>query len=239
MLHIYFDFSGYSDMAIGLGKFFGFEFMENFNYPFISKSVTEFWRRWHMSLGTWFRDYVYIPMGGNRVHILRHIFNILVVWMLTGMWHGASWNFIIWGLYFALLLTLEKLFLLKFLKKAPVINRIYLLVTVAISFIIFHADAGMGVAWNDISCMFGFGGLPLMSDATAYYLRCYGVTLLISVIGATPIPKILCAKICGIKNNVGEKVMNAFEAVALPLVFIVCTAYLVDGSFNPFLYFRF
>ncbi len=239
MLHIYFDFSGYSDMAIGLGHFFGFRFVENFNYPFISKSVTEFWRRWHMSLGTWFRDYVYIPMGGNRVHIMRHIFNILVVWMLTGMWHGASWNFIIWGLYFAVLLTLEKLFLLKLLKKAPVINRIYLLVTVAVSFIIFHADAGMNVAWNDISCMFGFGGLPATSAATAYYIRSYGITLLISIIGATPIPKIICSKLSRSKHDMVVRVMNVFELVAIPLLLIVCTAYLVDGSFNPFLYFRF
>ncbi len=239
MLHIYFDFSGYSDMAIGLGHMFGFEFIENFNYPFISQSVTEFWRRWHMSLGTWFRDYVYIPLGGNRVPFLRHIFNILVVWMLTGMWHGASWNFIIWGLYFAILLTIEKLFLLKLLKKAPVINRIYLLLFVAISFIIFNADKGMSQAWKDLSAMFGFGGLPVISGETVYYLKCYAVTLAVSVIGATPIPKTVFAKLCELNNRRGEKVMNILEAVVLPVMLIVCTAYLVDGSFNPFLYFRF
>ena len=239
MLHIYFDFSGYSDMAIGLGNFFGFKFIENFNYPFISTSVTEFWRRWHMSLGTWFRDYVYIPLGGNRVHFLRHIFNILVVWMLTGMWHGASWNFIIWGLYFAVLLTIEKLFLLKLLKKAPVINRIYLLVFVAISFIIFNADKGMSQAFTDIRAMFGFGGLPAISSETVYYIKCYAATLIVSIIGATPIPKMIFAKLCEIKNGKGVKVMNLVEAIVLPVMLIVCTAYLVDGSFNPFLYFRF
>ena len=238
MLHIYFDFSGYSDMAIGLGSMFGFKFVENFNYPFISKSVTEFWRRWHMSLGTWFRDYVYIPMGGNRVSFLRHVFNILVVWMLTGMWHGASWNFIIWGLYFAVLLTIEKLFLLKLLKKAPIINRIYLLVFVSISFIIFNAT-DMTQAGTDLLCMFGFSNIPLMSRETAYYLCCYGVTLAVSIIGATPIPKIIFAKLCETKNGSGVKVMNIIEAVVLPILLIVCTAYLVDGSFNPFLYFRF
>ncbi len=239
MLHIYFDFSGYSDMAIGLGHMFGFKFVENFNYPFISKSATEFWRRWHMSLGTWFRDYVYIPLGGNRVPFLRHILNILVVWMLTGMWHGASWNFIIWGLYFAILLTIEKLFLLKFLKKAPVINRIYLLLFVAISFIIFNADKGMSQAWTDLSAMFGFGGLPVISGETVYYLKCYAVTLIVSVVGATPIPKLIFAKLCECGNRRGEMVMNILEAVVLPVMLIVCTAYLVDGSFNPFLYFRF
>ena len=238
-LHVYFDFSGYSDMAIGLGKILGFHFLENFNYPFISKSATEFWRRWHMSLGTWFRDYVYIPLGGNRVHFLRHIFNILVVWMLTGMWHGASWNFIIWGLYFAVLLTIEKLFLLKLLKKAPVINRIYLLVFVAISFIIFNADKGMSQAFTDIRAMFGFGGLPAISSETVYYIKCYAATLIVSIIGATPIPKMIFAKLCEIKNGKGVKVMNLVEAIVLPVMLIVCTAYLVDGSFNPFLYFRF
>lgn len=235
-LHIYFDFSGYSDMAIGLGKMFGFDFPENFNYPYISRSITEFWRRWHMSLGTWFRDYVYIPLGGNRVSAARHIFNILVVWMLTGMWHGAAWNFIVWGLYFAVLLTAEKFFLLKHLKKSRVLSRIYVLFFVVISFVIFNSSS-MGQAISDISHMFGAGGLKPFSAETAYYLRKFGLTLFLGIIAATPAVPSLVSKIG--KNERAAAFLNAAEVVIIPALLMLCTAYLVDGSFNPFLYFRF
>lgn len=228
-LHIYFDFSGYSDMAIGLGKIFGFTFMENFNYPFISKSATEFWRRWHISLGTWFRDYVYIPMGGSRVGKVRMFVNILVVWLLTGFWHGAAWNFIIWGLYFAVLLVIEKVFLLKYLNKSRVLSHIYLLFFVIISFVIFNA-ASMNEAWSYIGSMFGLGSIPVVSTETLYYARSYIVVFIIAIIGATPVPKLVANKL---------KLAKYVEPVVLVLLLAVCTAYLVDGSFNPFLYFRF
>ena len=228
-LHVYFDFSGYSDMAIGLGKIFGFTFMENFNYPFISKSATEFWRRWHISLGSWFRDYVYIPMGGSRVGKFRMFFNIFVVWMLTGFWHGAAWNFIIWGLYFAVLLIIEKMFILKYLNKSKVLSHIYLLFFVIISFVIFNA-ASMGEAFSYIGSMFGFGDIPLSSAETLYYLRSYIVVFAVAIIGATPVPKILANK---------AKFTKYVEPLVLLVLLAVCTAYLVDGSFNPFLYFRF
>ena len=228
-LHIYFDFSGYSDMAIGLGKIFGFDFLENFNYPFISKSATEFWRRWHMSLGSWFRDYVYIPMGGSRVGKFRMYFNIFTVWMLTGFWHGAAWNFIIWGLYFAILLLVEKTFLLKHLNRSKVLSRVYLLLAVVISFVIFNAT-NMGEAFQYIGGMFGAGGLPLVSAEALYYLRSYAVIFIIAIIGATPLPKLAAGKL---------KISQYLEPAVLLILLVLVTAYLVDGSFNPFLYFRF
>ena len=235
-LHVYFDFSGYSDMAIGLGRIFGFKFIENFNYPYISKSATEFWRRWHMSLGTWFRDYVYIPMGGNRVSKPKWIFNIFVVWFLTGFWHGASWNFIVWGLFFAALLIIEKQFLLKFLQKTRVISRIYTLIAVGISFVIFNA-ADMGEAIRYIGGMFGAGGIPLVSTEFWYYLKSFAVMLVMGVIGATPLVKKTVNKIK--ENKIGGMIISVFEPVVLLVLTVVMTAYLVDGSFNPFLYFRF
>ena len=235
-LHVYFDFSGYSDMAIGLGKLFGFDFLENFNYPFISKSITEFWRRWHMSLGTWFRDYVYIPLGGSRVSLPRHLFNIFLVWMLTGFWHGAAWNFVIWGLYFALLLILEKIWLLEILKKSHVLNRIYVLTAAAISFVIFDAT-DMSQAFSYLKAMFGTGGYPLTSAASSYYFRSYFVVLMIALLGATPIPKSFYRRIQQWKT--GTAVMLFAEPLALSALLLICTAFLVDGSFNPFLYFRF
>ncbi len=233
-LHIYFDFSGYSDMAIGLGKIFGFDFLENFDYPYISGSVTEFWRRWHMSLGTWFRDYVYIPLGGNRVNKLKWFRNILVVWFLTGFWHGAAWNFIVWGLYFAVLLVLEKFVLKKFLDKSRVLRHIYVMLLVIISFVIFNA-ADMGEALQYIGSMFGFGNVPVYSTEWLYYLRSYAVVIIIGIIGATPLPKKIVSKIS--EKNI--KIVNIAEPVVLVALVIVMTAYLVDGSFNPFLYFRF
>lgn len=235
-LHIYFDFSGYSDMAIGLGKIFGFDFLENFNYPYISASITEFWRRWHMSLGSWFRDYVYIPLGGNRVSRLRHLFNIFVVWMLTGFWHGAAWNFIVWGLFFAVLLMVEKLWLLKYLKKSRVLSHIYVVILIIISFVIFDASS-MGQAFSYIGSMFGAGGYPLVSTEFLYYFRSYGVVLILGIIGATPLPKKLWNHIAA--TNIGSNIMTFAEPIALSALLLCCSAYLVDGSYNPFLYFRF
>ena len=228
-LHIYFDFSGYSDMAIGLGKLLGFDFLENFNYPFISRSATEFWRRWHMSLGSWFRDYVYFPMGGSRVNKPRMFLNILTVWMLTGFWHGAAWTFIVWGLYFAALLLLEKTFLMKYLKRSQVLSRVYLLLAVIISFVIFNAT-DMAEAFRYIGGMFGGGGVPLASAEALYYLRSYAVIFLVAAIGATPIPKLTVGKV---------KAARYLEPAVLLGLLVLVTAYLVDGSFNPFLYFRF
>ena len=228
MLHIYFDFSGYSDMAIGLGRIFGFHFIENFNYPYLSKSVTEFWRRWHMSLGSWFRDYVYIPLGGNRVSKSRWVFNILVVWMLTGLWHGASWNFVLWGLLFAVVLLIEKW--IPALQKLPVVLRqTYVLLIVMLSFVLFNAT-DLSQAARDMAGL--FGGLPLTTAESLYYLRSYAVVFAVSILGATPLPKMLAARI-------PEKVLAVVEPLALTLLLLICTAYLVDGSFNPFLYFRF
>jgi len=235
-LHVYFDFSGYSDMAIGLGRIFGFHFSENFNYPYISKSATEFWRRWHMSLGTWFRDYVYIPLGGNRVSKPKWFFNIFVVWFLTGFWHGAAWNFIIWGLYFAILLIVEKLVLLKYLDKSKVLSRIYTLVAVGISFVIFNAT-DMKEALSYIGGMFGAGEVPLASTEFFYYLKSFAVTLVIGIIGATPIVKNTVEKF--FENNKISKFIWVLEPIGLVALLAVMTAYLVDGSFNPFLYFRF
>ena len=235
MLQIYFDFSGYSDMAIGLGKILGFDFLENFNYPFISKSITEFWRRWHMSLGSWFRDYVYIPMGGNRVNKGRWLFNIFTVWFLTGFWHGAEWNFILWGLYFGILLVLEKFFFLDKLKKLGEFSRVYLLFFTLISFMIFSGN-NLDGALRHVGGLFGAGNIPLISNEFLYNLRNYGFTIIIGILGATPIPKILWGKL---KESNVKVFMDVLEVVLLALLLVICTAYLADGSFNPFLYFRF
>ncbi len=235
-LHIYFDFSGYSDMAIGLGRIFGFRFLENFDHPYISSSVTEFWRRWHMSLGSWFRDYVYIPLGGNRVSKPRWFFNIFVVWMLTGFWHGAAWNFILWGLLFAILLVIEKLWLLRPLSKTRVISHVYVLFFVMISFVLFNA-ASLEQAYNDVISLFGFGGVPLVSSETLYYLQSYTPLFIIAVVGATPLPAKLTNRLLG--TNVGSKISIVLEPLVLTGLLVLMTAFLVDGSFNPFLYFRF
>lgn len=230
LLNIYFDFSGYSDMAIGLGRVFGFHFPENFRYPYLSKSVTEFWRRWHMSLGGWFRDYVYIPMGGNRVSKLRWIFNILTVWMLTGLWHGAAWNFVLWGLLFALLLLLEKAVNLDDLP--GLLRHGYVLLAVTLSFVLFNAE-GLGQAKQDFAALFGLGGLPLVTAQTVYCAKSYGPLFLIGAIGATSLPKQFA------KSFLGETEHLDWQVLLMCLVLVVCTAYLVDGSFSPFLYFRF
>ncbi|MGN0384642.1 MAG: MBOAT family O-acyltransferase [Lachnospiraceae bacterium] len=228
-LHVYFDFSGYSDMAIGLGHVFGFQFPENFNYPYISRSITEFWRRWHMTLGSWFRDYLYIPLGGNRVSRLKWIFNILIVWMATGFWHGASWNFILWGLYFAILLVLEKMWLLRKLPKSGLIPHLYVMFFVLLSFVFFDSP-NVPAALATLGSMFGFAGLPLISTETQYYLSSYAILILIGLLGSTPFP----AKAA--KKWFGESLLE--PAVLLALL-AVCSAFLIDGSFNPFLYFRF
>ncbi len=235
-LQIYFDFSGYSDMAIGLGKIFGFDFTENFNYPFVSGSITEFWRRWHISLGSWFRDYVYIPLGGNRVSKLRGLFNIFVVWMLTGFWHGASWNFIFWGIFFAICLLVEKLWLLPRLKKAWVWNHVYVLSLVLFSFVLFASEDMQTLVFN-LKGLFGLGGVPLVSVPTVYYLRSYAVVFAVAIIGSTPLLKRL---LNGIQEKaIGAKTLNLLEPIALAALLVVMTGYLVDGSFSPFLYFRF
>jgi alginate O-acetyltransferase complex protein AlgI len=235
-LQIYFDFSGYSDMAIGLGRIFGFEFPENFNYPFISGSITEFWRRWHISLGSWFRDYVYIPLGGNRVSKARGLFNIFVVWMLTGFWHGASWNFIFWGLFFAVWLLAEKLWLLPYLKKAKVWNHLYVLVLVLFSFVLFASEDMETLLFN-VKGMVGLGGVPAVTAATLYYLRSYAVIFVIALVGSTPLFKRALGAI--MDRRVGERAVNVAEPIVLTALLLVMTGYLVDGSFSPFLYFRF
>lgn len=235
-LHIYFDFSGYSDMAIGLGKVFGFHFLENFNYPYISASITEFWRRWHISLGTWFRDYVYIPLGGNRVGRARQLLNILVVWMLTGFWHGAAWNFVVWGLMFAVLLIMEKLWLLKPLSKCRPLAHLYVVFFVVISFVIFNAE-NMGQALSDIGGLFGAGGIPLVSAEAVYCLRSFALVLILAVFGATPLLRNGLVRLS--QYPIAGKVLNALEPFTLFILLLVMTGYLVDGSFNPFLYFRF
>ena len=231
MLNIYFDFSGYSDMAIGLGRVLGFRFIENFNYPYLSKSVTEFWRRWHMSLGSWFRDYVYIPMGGNRVSRGRWVFNILTVWMLTGLWHGAAWNFVLWGLLFAALLLFEKW--VPGLQKLPAaLRRGYVLLAIAVSFVLFNAES-LSQAGSDLVCMFGFGGLPLVSAPALYYLKSYALLFCAGFVGATPLVR-------DTANRIGATRLGAIlEPAMMILLLLICTAYLVDGSFSPFLYFRF
>ena len=226
-LHIYFDFSGYSDMAIGLGKLFGFSFPENFNYPYISRSVTEFWRRWHMSLGTWFRDYVYIPLGGNRKGKGRQFLNILIVWMLTGFWHGAAWNFLLWGLYFALLLMVEKAGL-------PVRGRVYTLAAVVLGFVLFDASS-LSSALACVKGLFGLGGLPPVSTQGLYLLKSNLVLLAVAILGATPAPKRLWEQL----EAKAPRLSAALAPMGMAALLLVSTACLVDGSYNPFLYFRF
>lgn len=265
MLHIYFDFSGYSDMAIGLGRIFGFHFPENFNYPYISSNITEFWRRWHISLGSWFRDYIYIPLGGNRVSKQRWFRNILIVWLLTGLWHGAAWNFLIWGLYFAVLLIIEKQWKQsksqrqektqnpwKLQKQETIqqqkqlvqrsnilkqlLRHLLVLFFICISFVIFNASS-LSELKTDLLCLFGLGGLAKTSTAAVYYLKSYFFIGILSIVGATPLPKKLLLRLQ--QTSKGEILFAIFEPLALILLLLTNTAYLVDGSFQPFLYFRF
>ena len=235
-LQLYFDFSGYSDMAIGLGRIFGFRFSENFNYPYISASVTEFWRRWHISLGSWFRDYVYIPLGGNRVSKAKWLRNILVVWMLTGLWHGASWNFVLWGLGFAVLLVAEKLVYGRLLQRTHVLKHVYTLLLVTLSFVLFNADS-VSEAVSQLGAMFGAGGLPLVSTEGVYYLKSYAGTFLFAAIGATPLVSNAISRFG--KTRFGAQALTVLQPLVMLALLAACTAFLVDGSFNPFLYFRF
>ena len=235
-LQIYFDFSGYSDMAIGLGRIFGFSFPENFRYPYIAKSITEFWRRWHMSLGTWFRDYLYIPLGGSRCSRIRRIFNILVVWMATGFWHGAAWNFVFWGLFYAVLLMAEKFFLLPALKKGRVLPHVYVLLAVTLGFVLFDA-ASLKDALHQLGTLFGAGTASGLGTEALYMLRSYGVVLALAALGATPLPAMLWKKVQEAKSL--APVLTVAEPLCTFALLALCTAFLVDGSFNPFLYFRF
>ena len=225
-LHIYFDFSGYSDMAIGLGRIFGFKFPENFNYPFLSGSIQEFWRRWHMTLGGWFRDYLYIPLGGSRVSKPKWLRNVIFVWMFTGLWHGAAWTFVFWGLMFAALLLMEKFIDVTAWPK--VIRHGYVLLVIAFSFVLFNA-ADLNQALSDMGGMLGLGGAPMVSAETFYYLRSYAGVFLIGLVGATPWPKRMALK----------KDLPIVDTIVMAALLMLCTASLVDGSFNPFLYFRF
>lgn len=224
-LQIYFDFAGYSKMAIGMGRMLGFHFPENFNYPYISKSITEFWSRWHMTLSSWFKEYVYIPLGGNRVGRARHIFNIFVVWFLTGFWHGADYNFILWGMYFFVVLILEKYFFLKILEKAPkFISRIYTLIIIMFSWVLFTSTD-----LKDIGAFFAsLGSKPFFSGEVTSFLLQYGILFIIGILFSTPKPK-----------EMFEKQKEAVQIVMLTIVFILSIAALVAGNYNPFLYFRF
>lgn len=231
-LQLYFDFSGYSDMAVGLGRMLGFEFLRNFNYPYISKSVTEFWRRWHISLGSWFREYLYIPMGGNRVSKPRLFFNLFVVWAATGIWHGASWNFLVWGLYFAVLVILEKAFLGKLLEKLPAaIQHIYTLFLVLVSWAVFAVE-DFGHLGAYLAAMFGGASGGLYNENVGYYFTSFLPMLIIGCMAATPLAAKLWAKL-------PVKVVKVILPVVLLAGLIFSTAYLVDATYNPFLYFRF
>ena len=236
VLHLYFDFSGYSDMAIGLGRIFGFHFPENFNYPYISASVTEFWRRWHMSLGSWFRDYVYIPLGGNRVSKVKWFRNIFLVWLLTGLWHGAAWTFILWGLFFAVFLTAEKLWYGDMLARTKLLKHVYVLLLIVVSFVLFDA-ASVQDALQTIRALFGLGGLAAADPLARYYLDSFSGVFLIAAVGATPLPAKIVRQLS--ESKPAGKMISLLEPVALLGLLAVVTAYLVDGSFNPFLYFRF
>lgn len=230
-LQIYFDFSGYSDMAIGLGRIFGFHFLENFNYPYISKSITEFWRRWHISLGTWFRDYLYIPLGGNRTTKFKWLCNIFIVWFCTGFWHGAAWNFIIWGVGFGVILVAEKLFLLKFLEKIPsVFSHIYTLMIIIFGFVIFNSS-NITDAIQYMKGMLNLLNIPLFSREALYYLGSYKILIALAILCSTPIPLRAARKIAQKINN--------FEPIIYIALLTVATGFIIDTSFNPFIYFRF
>lgn len=229
---IYFDFCGYSEMAMGLGKMFGFDFLKNFDYPYISKSITEFWRRWHISLGTWFREYVYIPLGGNRKGLYRQIINIAVVWFLTGLWHGASWNFILWGLYFGVLLMIEKLFMLKVLKKVPaIISHIYSIIIILFGWVLFYFENlnEMGIF---LARMFGSDGFMMSGDISVKIIS-YIPLLIVSAITSTPIISKLYHKIKS------KPILYVIDNAGCVLALLLCTAALVSSDYNPFLYYKF
>ena len=235
---IYFDFSGYSDMAIGLGKMFGFEFMENFDHPYISRSVTEFWRRWHISLGTWFREYVYIPLGGNRCSRIRQIRNIMAVWMLTGLWHGASWNFVVWGIYYGCLLLIEKMFLKKLIDNAPaIISHVYCMLAVIIGWVLF-ASRDIESAAAYLGVMSGASGNVLVDNAFIYYLKSNAVILVISLLFSTGIFREIFEPE-EISDKIRTRVSHSAAVILHAFILFMSTAYLVTETYNPFLYFRF
>lgn len=235
MFQIYFDFSGYSDMAIGLGKMFGFEFNMNFNYPYVAKSITEFWRRWHISLSSWFRDYVYIPLGGNRVSKIKHIRNLLIVWFLTGLWHGAAWNFVAWGLYYGGILIIEKYLLSPVLDRLPdVVRHIYSIVLVVIGWVLFFSSS-FGQAADYIRVMFGAGAHGFADRESMYLLTSNLILWLILIFGSTPLVHFRYEHMLRSKKW-NTTIINSVVYAAL---FIVCIAYLVTETYNPFLYFRF
>ena len=236
---IYFDFSGYSDMAIGLGKMFGFHFLENFDYPYISRSITEFWRRWHMSLGSWFRSYLYIPLGGNRNGLKMQMRNIAIVWLATGIWHGASWNFVLWGVYFGVFLILEKFLWLDFLKKHKIFSHVYTIVLVWVGWALFAFD-DMGRVIQYMKAMFGMSGAGFVNQETLYLLVSYGVMLVVLILASTPYPRQWAMKFMNLLENRKTKPLSTVLQLAfVAVVFIISTAYLVDATYNPFLYFRF
>lgn len=233
---IYFDFSGYSDMAVGLGKMLGFKFPQNFDHPYMSKSVSEFWRRWHMTLGGWFRSYVYIPLGGNRGGIFKTLRNLLIVWALTGLWHGASWNFILWGLYFGILIIAERLFLGEILKKLPtVVSTAYTFLIVLFGWVLFDTNT-LTDAFNYVQAMFGSSGVAIDSLGT-YQLTTYGVMFVLCIFGSTNILSVVVEKIKSLKS--GKNILSISAPIVQLIIMVVCTAYLVDATYNPFLYFRF
>lgn len=229
-LQIYFDFSGYSEMAIGLGRMFGFHFLENFNYPYISKSITDFWRRWHMSLGTWFRDYVYIPLGGSRVDTkARLVFNLFVTWALTGIWHGANWTFLVWGLLYFVLLTVEKL--TKFHEKIGGLGHIYTMLFVILGWVLFRADS-ISAAGSYMGAMFGLTSNGLCDDLILTYLSYNKVYFIFGILACFPIQKL-------IKPKINEKLYNVLSAIVLAVLFVISISFMVKGSYNPFIYFNF
>ena len=235
-LQLYFDFSGYSDMAIGLGLILGFHFLENFNYPLIARSITDFWRRWHISLSSWFRDYLYIPLGGNRVSKHRYVFNLFCVWLATGLWHGASWNFILWGLYFFILLLLEKRFLFPFLNRHKWFGHLYTGLLILISFVIFNRT-DINDLLLTLKGMFGLQSIPFLNREVLFYLKEYSVLLLFSIFFATPLLKIGYKKVQEKKKC--QPVLTLLEPLFYIGLFLLCTAFIIDASFQPFLYFRF
>lgn len=238
MLQIYYDFGGYSDMAIGLGKMFGFHFNENFNYPYIAKSVSDFWRRWHISLGTWFRDYVYIPLGGSRVGKVKLFRNLFVVWLLTGIWHGANWTFIVWGIYFGLLLMLEKFTGLdKWLTKSKVIGHVYTLLIVLISWVFFRADS-LGSAISYLKYMFGIGDMPVSSPLTTLYFKENLSIFIIGILAALPFSTWM-KRWYAMKSEKVQKAMKGLAMLTLAILFFTAVSYLVKGTYNPFIYFNF
>ena len=232
---IYFDFSGYSDMARGLAKMFGFNLPLNFNYPYTSKSITDFWRRWHMTLGAWFREYVYIPLGGNRTTTIKHYRNIFIVWFLTGLWHGANWNFILWGLYYGIIVTLEKIILLKWLHKMPAIVRnLYCLLIVIVGWTIFELESLNKIS-SFLAAMFGLRGNAIIDNTGIYYIYTNALLFLIMILASTPILRKMAEKL---KDKYASASTVIFASIYFTMLFL-CTSYLVNQSYNPFLYFRF